>query len=260
MSGPSTILTLPSITSAQVLAKHCVALGCIGVITGTNGVGKTEALKFLARSTDLLPADTKTRYHQCVQAAGASRAVRDILVDLEVRQAVHQRGMALPIALKLALREFTERKIGLLLLDDGDLLSIDSLQGIVSLYDYCRAKNYPLSLILAGATGSEKWIGALPAAWSRTLKVCRLQNLTVELTCALFAGWGPPMSGLAEAVRAKNRDAIGVLRFIHKGVNGNTRRLYYFAELAALDPQSLTPARIKEIMAQMTVTHALQER
>jgi hypothetical protein len=179
MSGPSTILTLPSITSAQVLAKHCVALGCIGVITGTNGVGKSEALKFLARSTDLLPADTKTRYHQCVQAAGASRAVRDILVDLEVRQAVHQRGMALPIALKLALREFTERKIGLLLLDDGDLLSIDSLQGIVSLYDYCRAKNYPLSLILAGATGSEKWIGALPAAWSRTLKVCRLQNLTV---------------------------------------------------------------------------------
>jgi hypothetical protein len=68
------------------------------------------------------------------------------------------------------------------------------------------------------------------------------------------------MSGLAEAVRAKNRDAIGVLRFIHKGVNGNTRRLYYFAELAALDPQSLTPARIKEIMTQMTVTHALQER
>jgi len=40
---------------AQVLAKHCVALGCIGVITGTNGVGKSEALKFLARSTDLLP-------------------------------------------------------------------------------------------------------------------------------------------------------------------------------------------------------------
>jgi len=36
--------------------------------------------------------------------------------------------------------------------------------------------------------------------------------------------------------KGKNRDAIGVLRFIHKGVNGNTRRLYYFAELAALDP------------------------
>jgi hypothetical protein len=260
VNGPSTILTLPSLTSAQILAKHCIALGCLGVITGTNGVGKTEALKFLTRCTDLLPAETKSHYHQCVRAEGSSRAVRDVLIDLEVRQAVHQRGMALGIALKLALREFNERKIGLLLMDDADLLSIDSLQGVISLYDYTRAKNYPLSLILAGATGSEKWIGALPAASSRTLKICRLQNLTVELTCALFAGWGAPMSDLAGAVREKNVDAIRVLRFIHKNTNGNTRRLYYFAELAALDPKPLTAARIKEIMAQMTVLNGVEER
>jgi hypothetical protein len=50
MSSPSTILTLPSISSAQVLAKHCIALGCIGVIDGTNGLGKTEALKFKPRA------------------------------------------------------------------------------------------------------------------------------------------------------------------------------------------------------------------
>jgi hypothetical protein len=260
MSSPSTILTLPSISSAQVLAKHCIALGCIGVIDGTNGLGKTEALKFLARCADLLPTETKAHYHQCVQATGSSRAVRDMLVALEVRQAIHQRGMAVGLALKLALREFQERKIGLLLLDDADLLSIDALQGIISLHDFCRAKNYSLSMICAGATSSEKWIGALPAAWSRTLKVCRLHNLTVELTCALFRGWGPPMSNLAQAVREKNGDAIGVLRFIHRGTGGNMRRLYYFSELAALDPQPLTAARIKDIMAQMTVTHAVEKR
>ena len=252
MSTPSSILALPAVVSAQVLGRHCVALDCIGVLCGPNGVGKSEALKFLSRSTDLLPAGTKAHYHQSVQAVGPSRAVRDILVDLEVRQAIHQRGMALPIALKLALRELKERKIGLLLLDDADLLSQESLQGIISLYDYCRAKAHPLSMICAGASSHEKWIGSLPAAWSRTLKVCKLQNLSVEMTCALFGGWGAPMADLAQGVREKNRDAIGAIKLIHKGTGGNTRRLYYFAKLAALDPQPLLNDRVREIMTQMT--------
>ena len=124
---------------------HCVALDCIGVVTGPNGVGKSEALKFLSRKGDLLLEGTQAHYFQCVQAIGPSRAVRDVLVDLEVRQAIHQRGLALPLALKLALREFQERKISLLLLDDADLLSQDSLQGIISMYDFCRAKAHPVA-------------------------------------------------------------------------------------------------------------------
>ncbi len=259
MSNPSSILALPSVVAAQALGRHCVALDCIGVLCGPNGVGKSEALKFLSRSTDLLPTGTVAHYHQCIQAIGPSRAVRNILIDMEVRQAVHQRGMALPIALKLALREFEESKIGLLLLDDADLLSQESLQGIISLYDYFRAKGRPLAMICAGASSHEKWIGSLPAAWSRTIKVCKLQNLTVEMTCALFGGWGAPMSDLAKGVREKDRDAISTIKLIHKGTGGNTRRLYYFAKLATIDPQALTVARVREIMTQMTTTH-VEER
>lgn len=168
MSAPGSILTLPSIEAALKLAKHCRAVGSIGVITGGNGTGKTESLKFLARSPELTP-DQTAYYHQCVAAVGPSGAMRDMLAAMEVRQAVHQRGMAVPIALKLALREMQDRKIGMLLLDEADLLSIESLQGLVSFYDHCRNKEYPLAIIMAGAKDDAKWIGGLAAAWSRTL-------------------------------------------------------------------------------------------
>lgn len=260
MSSPSSILTLPSVEAVLRLAKHCLALRTIGVLTGPNGAGKSEALKFLVRSTDLLPPDRIAYYYQAVQAMGASRGVRDLLVDFEVRQAIHQRGMALPIALKLALREFQDRRIGLLLIDEADLLSIESLQGVISLYDYCQAKGHRLALLCAGAKTSEKWIGALPAAWSRTLKVCLITNLSVEMTCALFAGWGSPMAELAQAVREKDRDAVAAIKMIHKGTGGNLRRLSFFAGLAALEPQPLTSARVRRIAEQMTTTDALAIR
>jgi hypothetical protein len=49
MSSPKSILTLPSVEATVRLAKQCRALGTIGVTTGANGVGKTEALKSLLR-------------------------------------------------------------------------------------------------------------------------------------------------------------------------------------------------------------------
>jgi hypothetical protein len=160
----------------------------------------------------------------------------------------------------LSAGELQERKITLLLLDDADLLSQDSLQGIISLYDHCRAKAYPVSMVCAGATGHEKWIGSLPAGWSRTLKVCKFRNLTVEMTCALFGGWGTPLTGLAQGVRQKNRDSIGTIKMIHKGTGGNLRRLFYFAKLAALDPVPLSAERVRQIMDQMTTLNAVEER
>jgi hypothetical protein len=259
MSTPGSILTLPSVQAAVRLAKHCRALGTIGVLTGPNGVGKTEALKFLKRSPELSAHQT-AYYYQAVQAEGPSRGVRDLLVAMEVRQAIYQRGMALPIALKLALREIQDRKIGMLLIDEADLLSVESLQGIISLYDHCRAKEQAVAIILAGAKGAEKWIGALPAGWSRTLKVCRLQNLSVEMTAALYEGWGSPVAELARAVRAKDRDAVSVLKSIHRGTGGNPRRLYFFAGLAAIDPKPLTAARVRDLCEQMTTTDVLAPR
>jgi hypothetical protein len=259
MSTPESILTLPSIQTAVKLARHCRALGTIGVLVGGNGVGKTESLKFLARSSELTPNQT-AYYHQCVAAEGPSRGVRDMLVAMEVRQAIYQRGMALPVALKLSLREMQDRKIGMLLLDEADLLSIESLQGVISFYDYCRSKDYRVAIIMAGARGDEKWIGALSAAWSRTLKVCRLSNLSVEMTAALFQGWGSPMTELAQAVRAKDRDAIVVLKTIHRGTGGNPRRLYFMAGLAALDPKPLTAARVRDLYEQMTTPDVVASR
>jgi hypothetical protein len=256
VSTPSTILTLPSVQEAQTLARHCLALGTIGVLTGPNGAGKSEALKYLARTPDLLPPNRAAYYFQAVQAVGSSRGVRDLLVGLEVRQAIHQRGMALPIAMKLALREFQDRGISLLLIDEADLLAIDALQGMISMYDFCRDKGHRMAIVCAGSKPSDKWIGALPAAWSRTLKVCHLSHLSVEITCALFEGWGSPVKELAQSVREKDREAVGTLKLIHKGTGGNLRRLYYFAELAALDPQPLASSRVRELMEQMT-THAV---
>ncbi len=183
-----------------------------------------------------------------------------MLVEMEVRQAIYQRGMALPIANKLALREIQDRKIGMLLIDEADLLSIESLQGMISLYDHCRTKEHPVAILLAGAKPPDKWIGALPAAWSRTLKVCRLQNLSVEMTAALYEGWGSPVAELAKAVRGKDRDAIAVLKSIHRGTGGNPRRLYFFAGLASIDPKPLTAARVRDLCEQMTTTDVLAAR
>jgi hypothetical protein len=100
----------------------------------------------------------------------------------------------------------------------------------------------------------------LSAAWSRTLKVCRLSNLSVEMTAALFQGWGSPMTELAQAVRAKDRDAIVVLKTIHRGTGGNPRRLYFMAGLAALDPKPLTAARVRDLYEQMTTPDVVASR
>ncbi len=259
MSRPSSILPLPSVQTAQTLAKHCNALGAIGVLLGPNGVGKSEAMKALTRNPDLLPAGRTAHYFLAAQAVGPSRGVRDMLVDMEVRQAIHQRGMALPIALKLAHRELTDRKIDLLLIDEGDLMAIDSIQGIISMYDYCRHRGHRLAMILGGSKSTDKWIGGVSSAWSRTLKVCRVNNLSPEMTCAVFNGWGTPMMELSKLVKERDPSATLVLKTIHKGTGGNLRRLYYFSEMAALDPRPLDGKRVRELMEQMTTLHVETE-
>ena len=252
MSTPGTILELPSLRAAESLARHCLALRAIGVINGPNGTGKTQALKALARHNSLLPPERICHYYTAAQAEGSSRGVRDLLIDLEVRQAIHQRGLALPIALRLSLREFVDRKIDLILVDEADLLSSDALRGMVSMFDYASLKGHPIGMMLAGVKPIDKWIKALPDGWSRTLKVSRLTNLSVELTCATFAGWGSPMAELAGKVKQKDRDAVQLIRAIHRGTGGNLRRLFYFAGLAALDPRPLDAARLRQLMDQMT--------
>ena len=235
------------------MARRCSALRCLGVLTGDNGTGKTVCLKRLQAFPSKYGVEGKTAYFLAATTAGPTRGLKDFLADRGVKQAIHQKGISMKLLTKLAYRELQEKDIRMLLVDEADLIDTAALQGFVSLSDTCRDLRFPIAVLFSGVRDPSLWIGPIGAAESRTLQYARLSALTPELITAVFSGWGRPVAQLAEQVKAKDKDAIGTIRAIHRATKGNFRRLYFFARLAALEHGEcrLTEEVVDEIFTKM---------
>jgi hypothetical protein len=138
----------------------------------------------------------------------------------------------LQIACKLGLREFSGRKIKLLLLDEADSMAKDSLAGIISLLDYCNQHGHRLGLVMAAAQPVSGWLATNSAGLSRTVRSEKSDNMTVEEMLAIVREWVPGLAILIAQAMEKNPESLKLARLIHKGTgDGNFRRMSYFAAL-----------------------------
>lgn len=254
----SNIADLPALCTPEVervknLLKQAWALRCIGVVGGTNGAGKTTALRLLERQYKSLGLGGTAVYHLASGGAGPSRAVKDILADLGVREALIQTGMPLHLSIKYAIREFERREIRALLIDDTDLWNADALRGLISLFDQCRAQGWAMGMLLAGALPPEKWIIPVAAAMSRTLRVETILPLSPETIVGVFLQWGGPLEKLAREASDGQKKASMLIRRIHRATwGGSFRRLSYFAGLVKLeDTATVDEAVVDSVSAKL---------
>lgn len=194
------------------------------------------------------------RYRCCQIEAGATRGIRDLLLELGAGGAALMNGSSVSVHVlsRIAIREFKQHNIRTLLLDEADQWSVQTLGGLVSLYDLCKEKEHPITLIVAGAERHERWIGALPAMRSRTLHFENSTNLDEAGMASVLKSWGEPFSGLVARVEAGENPAKRVFTRIFKGTSGNFRRLFYFTELAKQHPgQKIDTALVDAVLAKM---------
>jgi DNA transposition AAA+ family ATPase len=254
MGSPSTFLHTPQAEEVFALARRCHAVHSLGVITGGNGSGKTTTLRYLADHPGKCGIEGRVAYFLAATAAGPTRGLKDFLGDRGVRQAIHQKGLSMKLLARLAHRELQEHDIRLVVVDEADLLDLESLQGFVSMADTCRDMGYPIAVLFAGVRNPTKWINQIAAAESRTLHYHQLTSLTPALITAIFAAWGAPLENLAARVKDNDKEATAVLRSIAHGTGGNFRKIFYFASLAALEHsgEPITNAVADQIFHKMT--------
>jgi hypothetical protein len=249
------ILSTPFIERCVALLKNCSATESIGAIIGGNGTGKSCAMRALElRYGKLGLPGTCFRYRCCQIEAGATRGIRDLLLELGAGGAALMNGSSVSVHVlsRIAIREFKQHNIRTLLLDEADQWSVQTLGGLVSLYDLCKEKEHPITLIVAGAERHERWIGALPAMRSRTLHFENSTNLDEAGMASVLKSWGEPFSGLVARVEAGENPAKRVFTRIFKGTSGNFRRLFYFTELAKQHPgQKIDTALVDAVLAKM---------
>lgn len=249
------ILTTPFIERCVELLKDCVATKSIGALIGPNGSGKTFALKALERRYPQLGLEgTCFRYRCCQIEAGATRGIRDLLLELGAGGAALMNGGSASVQTlsRIAIRELSQRNIKTLLLDEADQWSLQTLSGLVSLYDLWREKDYPVTLIVAGAERPERWISAVPALRSRTLHFELSSNMDEALMAAVLKSWGEPLTALVAKVEEGEKAAQKVFTRLFKGTGGNFRRVYFFSQLAKQRPGATIDAKfIDAILAKM---------
>jgi len=245
------IITTGLIDRAVQLAKDAVLLDCIGTITGPNGTGKSIALRTVKNRYPSSGLDGNAHYHRACATQGHTRGVKDILFEFGVREA-HVSSSNLQIACKLGLREFSGRKIKLLLLDEADSLAKDSLVGIVSLLDYCNQHGHRLGLVMAAAQPVSGWLAANSAGMSRTVRSERADNMSVEEMLANLREWVPGLATLIAQAK-ENPEALKLTRLIHKGVgDGNFRRMSFFAGLLRQE-QCVNEESIRQVLARIAL-------
>lgn len=153
---------------------------------------------------------------------------------------------------RIALREFKQRDVRTILMDEADQWSVQTLSGLLSLYDICAEKGQPITLILAGAERPEKWLGMLPALRSRTLHIEQSVNLDENLAASVLKSWSVPLADLVAKLESGDKGASRVFGRIYKGTSGNFRRLRYFAELVEVNPEmAVDMGRVEAVLAKM---------
>ena len=251
MNNPDKILTLPALENAINLVKECVALSCLGAISGIPGTGKTITLKAIeARYTSIgLPGNCF--YYRCCSIIGTTRGLKDLLDAFGVRPGLIPSGATLQFTVRIVERELTTRQIRLLLLDEADSWDTASLQGLITLYDSCLSHNQPVSFVFAGSAHLVKWISKHTSALSRTLRCEAMGNLPISLTLSVLSEWGPAFEKLAQGVNQKDPEALKTVKHIYQVTGGNLRRLHYFAKLTLLEEGEITFERVKIVIAKL---------
>jgi len=247
------IVTLPAVERAQQLAAHCIQLRCIGAICGPNGVGKTVALRSIESKFPAMGVAGTCIYYRAFHTDGYTRGVRDLLASLGIRSSQIPMGASLQLVSKVALREFRAQQIRLLLIDEADSWTLDSLRGLISVFDAANQADIPLSVVFAGESGLPKWLGQHGAGLSRTLQIDHFQNLPLDMTLAVLRQWGTPFQSLAEKISEKDKDSRLLAKRILQVTGGNLRRLNFFARLylAHFPEPPITADRLEVTFAQM---------
>jgi hypothetical protein len=255
MESTDTIVTLPAIERAHQLAAHCLRLRCLGAICGPNGVGKTVALRSIESKFPTMGVSGKCVYYRAFYTDGYTRGARDLLVGLGVRSSQIPSGASLQLVSKVALREFRAQQIRLLLIDEADSWSLDSMRGMISVMDAAAQADLPLSVIFAGDSDLPKWLGQHGAGISRTLQIDLFQNLPLDLTLAVLRQWGAPFQFLAEQISQKDKEARLLAKRILQATGGNLRRLNFFARLylAHFPEAPITADHLEVTFAQMLI-------
>jgi hypothetical protein len=246
------VITTSLIDRAVQLAKDAVLLDCIGTITGPNGSGKSVALKTILSRYPSLGLDGNALYHRACATQGHTRGVKDILAEFGVREA-HVSSSNLQIACKLGLREFSGRKVRLLLLDEADSMARDSVAGITTLIDYCNGHGHRIGLVMAAAQPISGWFASNSAGMSRTVRMEKTDNMSVEEMLAILREWIPGLTTLIAQASEKNPEALKLARLVHKGVgDGNFRRMGYFASLLRLE-ETVNEETIKRVLTRIAL-------
>jgi hypothetical protein len=254
MGSPSTFLRVPQAEEIFTLARRCHAVHSLGVVVGGNGTGKTTTLRYLTDHPDRCGIEGGVAYFLAASAAGPTRGLKDFLGDRGIKQAIYQKGLSMKLLARLAHRDLQENDIRLVVVDEADMLDVQSIQGFVSMFDTCRDLGFPIAVLFAGVLDASKWINQIAAAESRTLHSVTLASLKPEMIAAIFTEWGPPLDRLAARVKVQEKEAVAVLRMIAQGTGGNFRKLYFFGSITALEhkQEDMTCAVVDVIFAKMT--------
>jgi len=253
MDSTDRIVTLPALERAHQLAEHCIRLRCLGAICGPNGVGKTVALRSIETKFPTMGVPGTCVYYRAFHTDGYTRGVRDLLASLGLRSSQIPMGASLQLVSKVALREFRARQTRLLLIDEADSWTLDSLRGMISVTDAANQAELPLSVVFAGDSDLPKWLGQHGAGISRTLQIDHFQNLPLDLTLAVLRQWGAPFQILAEQLSQKDKEARSLAKRILQATGGNLRRLNFFARLylAHFSEPPITSDHLEATFAQM---------
>jgi len=230
-ADPGQILEVPLVVQAIDLLKLCSLSGAVGVIHGPNGTGKTEALRKLERDYPSLGLPGNVIRLRCCQQEGASRGIKDLLLEIGAGGVFVATGQTASVNLlcKAATRAFNQRDVRMLLLDEADLWDTAALGGLVSMLDYFKEKGRSVAAILTGAHHPSDWLRHVPALDSRTIHVIESENLDRAGMMGIFLRWGGALAEFATVYESGDAEAGKVAKYLFSVTAGNLRRIYHLS-------------------------------